>query len=56
MKIRQVGTELFQGDRRTDRHDDPNSRSNNFSNAPKMYKAKPHTHVNETQSQPSASL
>jgi len=30
MKIRPVGAELFHADRRTDRHDEPNSRFSQF--------------------------
>ena len=35
VKIRPVGAELFHADRRTDTHNEPNSRFRNFANAPK---------------------
>ena len=42
MKIRPVGAELFHGDRRTDRHDEANSRfSQFFESAKKRTKAIP---------------
>jgi hypothetical protein len=33
-EIRPVGADLFHADRRTDRHDEANSRFRNFANAP----------------------
>jgi len=35
MKILPAGAELFNADRRTDRHDEANSRFSHFGNAPK---------------------
>jgi hypothetical protein len=36
MKIRAVGAELLHADRRTDRHDEANSRSLQYANTPKI--------------------
>ena len=38
MKICPVGGEVFHVDERTDRHDETNSRSPNFANAPQKHK------------------